>query len=427
VIYVPGSPGRERENPVVIQNHLDMVTVKHDDIDHNFERDALQLQINDGWLTANGTTLGADNGVGCAAALALMTDLDISHPPLELLFTVEEETGLFGAQKLDASLLSGTTMLNLDTEDWHELFIGCAGGRGWVLNRDLECTTIPDGHTGFALELQGLSGGHSGIQIHHQLGNANKLIAGWLMTAHPLGIRLSSLSGGVAHNVIPRSCRLSFSCPSDQAAELQRLNVQLLQRWTSYLPIADQSISLQLTAGSVDQVLTQSSQQLLINLLLIYPHGALSYHPADPAHLVELSSNLAVVELHNGKISLETSLRFFNDRQAQGLVDTVMAIADQFQLTPKEILNYPGWQPDLDSPLLAKGKALHKRLFGKEPKVKAIHAGLECGVLKSKKQDLDILSFGPTIKGAHSPSERLQIDTVEPFWLLLTELLAEPL
>jgi len=225
----------------------------------------------------------------------------------------------------------------------------------------------------------------------------------------------------------PVPAGLSFSCPSDQAAELQRLNVQLLQRWTSYLPIADQSISLQLTAGSVDQVLTQSSQQLLINLLLIYPHGALSYHPADPAHLVELSSNLAVVELHDGKLSLETSLRFFNDQQAQGLVDTVMAIADQFQLTPKEILNYPGWQPDLDSPLLAKGKALHKRLFGKEPKVKAIHAGLECGVLKSKKQDLDILSFGPTIKGAHSPSERLQIDTVEPFWLLLTELLAEPL
>lgn len=427
VVYVPASRGREQENPVVIQNHLDMVTVKRDDIDHDFEKDPLQLQIDDGWLTANGTTLGADNGLGCAAALALMTDPDISHPPLELLFTVEEETGLFGAQKVDAALLTGKAMLNLDTEDWNELFIGCAGGRGWFLYRDLETQPAPEGHSGFALELQGLSGGHSGMQIHQQLGNANKLMAEWITAAQPLGIRISQIKGGVAHNVIPRSCRITFSCDAENIAELHRLNERLIERWQSYLPVADQAVSLALKATSIDQVISQQHQHLLANLLLTYPHGALSYHPADPAELVELSSNLAVVELDDGQLSLETSLRFFNDLQAQGLVDTVMAIANQFQLTPKEILNYPGWQPDLDSPLLAKGKTLHTQLFGKAPDVKAIHAGLECGILKSKKPDLDILSFGPTIRGAHSPSERLKIDTVEPFWQLLTQLLAEPL
>jgi dipeptidase D len=427
VIYVPGSTGRETEGPVVIQNHLDMVTVKRDDIEHDFEQDALELKTNDGWLTANGTTLGADNGLGCAAALALMTDPTISHPPLELLFTVEEETGLFGAQKMDASLLSGKTMLNLDTEDWTELFIGCAGGRGWFFYRELETVKAPSDQAGFSLSLQGLSGGHSGMQIHQQLGNANKLIAEWLLAAQPLGVQLGNWKGGVAHNVIPRSCQIQFSCQTDKLPELQRLNEQLITRWQSYLPQPDQQLTLELTSASVEQVLTAPSQKLMINLLMTYPHGALSYHPADPAELVELSSNLAVVELEEGQLSLETSLRFFNDLQAQGLIDTVMAIADQFRLTPKEILNYPGWQPDLDSPLLARGIETYQQLFGARPEIKAIHAGLECGILKSKKPELDILSFGPTIRGAHSPSERLQIDTVEPFWQLLTQLLAKPL
>jgi dipeptidase D len=423
VVYVAGSEGRGEEAAVIIQNHLDMVTVKTDDKDHDFSRDALTLKVEDGWLLADRTTLGADNGLGCAAALALMTDSSVSHPPLELLFTVEEETGLYGASDLDAGLLSGRRMLNLDTEDWGEVFVGCAGGRGWILRREMERATEAGAGESWRVSLRGLAGGHSGIQIHQQLGNAIKLLGQWLVEARDLDVQLCAFDGGVAHNVIPREASLDFHCAPGLRTQLEALNAGLLARWQSYLPEADAELELCLEPVESALAVTPAAQALFQQLIMIFPHGAISYNLERPAELVDLSINLAILRLNANGLYLETTLRYFNEKQALGLAQQVLAIADWLEAEPEQTVNYPGWQPDFDNPLLAQTVALYEELFGNPPAIKAIHAGLECGILKSKQSDMDIVSFGPTIRGAHSPRERLEVATVPGFWQLLTTLL----
>ncbi|WP_116369101.1 beta-Ala-His dipeptidase [Parahaliea mediterranea] len=424
VVYVPGSAGREGEEAVIIQNHLDMVTVKTEDKAHDFHRDPLDLQVVDGWLRADRTTLGADNGIGCAAALAVLTDDSVSHPPLELLFTVDEETGLGGALELDASLLSGKRMLNLDTEDWNELYIGCAGGHSHTFRRQYRAVEAGDqGRVHFHLNLKGLSGGHSGIQIHEQLGNAIKLLVDFLQGVD--GVQLARLKAGVAHNVIPREGDAWFACDAAAVETVKARLATLLGHWRGYLPPADEGLVATLAECAPEALLSREDSTALLDVLAAFPHGAQSYNLAQPADLVDLSINLARCELQGGALFIESSLRFFNAEQSLPLRRQMASLARLAGLTLTDEGGYPGWQPDFDSPLLARGKALHERLFGVVPAVKAIHAGLECGILKSKKADVDILSFGPTIRGAHSPTERLQIDTVPPFWQLLTTLLAE--
>ncbi|MEH6585106.1 MAG: beta-Ala-His dipeptidase [Halioglobus sp.] len=423
VIYVPASTGRENSPTVIIQNHLDMVTVKTSDREHDFATDPLSLQVVDGWLSADRTTLGADNGVGCAAAIAVMTDPDVIHPPLELLFTVDEETGLGGALNLDASILSGTLMLNLDTEDWNELYIGCAGGAGWQFGRSFSEEPVSNGAECWQLTLRGLAGGHSGVQIHEQLGSAIKLL-GQSLRGTP-GLRLASIDVGVAHNVIPREGTVMFACDPGSAGDLEQRLELLRQQAVAYLPAADAGLELQLTPAQLDASLDEVDSMRLLDLIAAFPHGAQAYNLEQPADLVDISINLAVLTLEQGELYLESSYRFFSEDQSLPLQHSVLALARAFDLEITPDVGYPGWQPDFDSPLLEKGSALHQRMFGHRPAVKAIHAGLECGILKSKKPDVDILSFGPTIRGAHSPSERLQIDTVEPFWQFLKELLAE--
>lgn len=423
VVAVAASTGMAHCPTVIVQNHLDMVTVKTGDKVHDFEREPLTLWVADGWLQADRTTLGADNGVGCAAALALMTDTAVQHPPLELLFTVDEETGLCGALKLDASLLSGTRMLNLDTEDWHELYVGCAGGGGWEFIRTFATADVADGAEQWSLSIKGLAGGHSGIQIHQQLGNAIKLLGQCLQDIE--GLQLAHFDAGVAHNVIPREGCVGFTCAAGGgerlAARLQEIGPQVL----GYLPAADGELEFVLQPASLETGLDYDSSRTILDLIAAFPHGVQAYNLARPAELVDLSINLAIVRLREGEFFMESSFRFFNEDQGQPLQQSVLALARTFGLQVKPVVGYPGWQPDFDSPLLAQGCALHEQLFGHAPAVKAIHAGLECGILKSKKPDTDILSFGPTIRGAHSPTERLQIDTVAPFWLFLTALLAQ--
>lgn len=424
VVYVPGSTGRAQESPVVIQNHLDMVTVKTADKQHDFSADPLSLQVEDGWLLADRTTLGADNGLGCAAALALMTDSSFSHPPLELLFTVEEETGLYGATDLDASLLSGRRMLNLDTEDWGELFIGCAGGRGWIMRRPMDVQAPLDGAQFWCVTLRGLAGGHSGIQIHQQLGNAIKLLGQWLAAAQELGLQLTGFEGGVAHNVIPREASIVFCCAPGRELDLRALNEQMTARWQSYLGEADAALALELKRAAPAPVLEQSQQDIFTQLLLVFPHGAVSYNREQPADLVDLSINLALVRLDASGLYLETTLRYFNGEEALALEQQVQAIAGWLHAEVETTIDYPGWQPCFESQLLAQTAAVSEELFGDKAAVKAIHAGLECGIIKSKIDDIDVVSFGPTIRGAHSPRERLEIATVGPFWQLLTTLLS---
>ena len=423
VVTVPATPGFEPRGTVIIQNHLDMVTVKKADKEHDFSRDPLTLTVEEGWLRADRTTLGADNGVGCAAALALMTDPTVAHPPLELLFTVDEETGLGGALRLDASLLSGTRMLNLDTEEWQELYVGCTGGAGWQLSRDFATQPAPADARHWQLAIGGLAGGHSGIQIHEQLGNAIKLLVQCL---HGLeGVQLAALDVGVAHNVIPREGSVSFACPAAAGEELAARVEQVRQQALSYLPEADSRLVFELRAAQAGAVCSAADSAALLDLLGAFPHGVQAYNLALGSALADLSINLAIARLRHGAFLLESSYRFFNEHQSLPLQHTVLALARAYGLKVKTVVGYPGWQPDLGSPLLAQGCALHEKLFGRAPAVKAIHAGLECGILKGKKPELDILSFGPTIRGAHSPTERLQIDTVKPFWQFLTALLAQ--
>ncbi|MEM1114064.1 MAG: beta-Ala-His dipeptidase [Pseudomonadota bacterium] len=410
VVRVPASAGRENQPTVIVQNHLDMVTVKTDDKVHDFSRDPLALKVEDGWLLADRTTLGADNGVGCAAALAAMTDAEVERPPLELLFTVDEETGLGGALGLDSSMLTGSLMLNLDTEDWHELYIGCAGGAGWCFRREFEAA-LPEGNA-WRLSLKGLAGGHSGIQIHEQLGNAIKLVSQCLSSFD--GLRLAAFDAGVAHNVIPREAQAVFSC--DPGQDLHAIIDVLASQARSYLPEADRDMTWLLEEVPALPALSEPDSQAVLDIVAAMPHGAQAYSFAQPADLVDLSINLAVLRLEAGSLFIESSYRYFNRGQAEPLIQSVESLARAFELQVEADAGYPGWEPDFSGKLLAQGKALHKELFGFEPEVKAIHAGLECGILKSKKPDVDILSFGPTIRGAHSPTERLQIDTVEPFW-----------
>ena len=422
VVRVPGSTGREQESPVIIQNHLDMVTVKTEDKAHDFSADPLSLQVKEGWLCADRTTLGADNGVGCAAALAAMTDGSVSHPPLELLFTVDEETGLGGALNLDAGLLSGGRMLNLDTEDWNELYVGCAGGGGWQFTREFD--TVAEGNEAFwEISLKGLAGGHSGIQIHEQLGNAIKLLGQLLYSVS--GARLISMSGGVAHNVIPREGSVVLAVPADAEDQLRTQIDKLRTQWLGFLPPADAELELTMAPAAGGSGLSRSDTLSVLGLIAAFPHGVQAYNLAQPADLPDLSINLAVCTVEDGKLFLEASFRFFNYEQSLPLQQAVESLAAAFELHIEPQAGYPGWQPDFNSALLEQGAKVHERLFGFRPEVKAIHAGLECGILKSKKPDCDILSFGPTIRGAHSPTERLEIGTVAPFWDYLKAMLAD--
>lgn len=421
VVTVAASEGREGSPTVIIQNHLDMVTVKTSDKEHDFERDPLSLRVENGWLQADRTTLGADNGVGCAAALALMTDPQVLHPPLELLFTVDEETGLGGALNLDPGLMTGELMLNLDTEDWNELYIGCTGGGGWEFTRQLDAVAAQE--KCWRLSLQGLAGGHSGIQIHEQLGNAIKLLCQCLEDVQ--GLRLGAIDIGVAHNVIPREGHIDFACPDASLEQLRNSLAEWEDRWRAYLPASDHQLALSIAPAEKLELIDEQRSQGVLDLVSAWPHGAQAYNLQQPAELVDLSMNLAMLRLQRGELFIEASYRYFNWDQSLPLQRAVLALARAFELEVKPVVGYPGWEPDFDSPLLRRASELHRELFGESPAVKAIHAGLECGILKGKKPDTDILSFGPTIKGAHSPTERLKIDTVAPFWQFLTALLAQ--
>jgi dipeptidase D len=427
VVYVPASQGYENAPIVAIQNHLDMVTVKTGDKEHNFAADPLQLEIVDGWLKADRTTLGADNGIGVAAAMAVLTDETVVHPALELLFTTEEETGLHGASGLDASLLSATKMLNLDTEDWGEIYLGCAGGYGYDAHRQLKSKVPKPGLAAWTLHLKGLQGGHSGVQVHEQLGNANKLLVELLIEQKELEYQLVSFRGGFAHNVIAREASTVLMIDEKDLDTWKAAMSAAKDRWLSYLPEADSALEW-VFEPCMEQdlyVISQADTESFLNLISALPHGAQSYSLQHPADLVDLSCNLAVVSVKEGLLQIQTSLRFFNERQTVGLKQQIEAICTAFDLSTKCILDYPGWNPDFSSKLVAQAKALAEKITGKEVALKAIHAGLECGILLSKKPDMDIVSMGPTIRGAHSPTERLEISTVEPFWQLVKGLLAE--
>ncbi|MGE3609887.1 MAG: beta-Ala-His dipeptidase [Bacteriovoracaceae bacterium] len=422
IVYVPASKGYENHQTVIIQNHMDMVTDATPDRQINFTQDPI-ITFRDGdWIKADRTTLGADNGIGCAAALALMNDATISHPPLELLFTIDEETGLKGAWGVKAEYLQGKKMLNLDTEEWGSLYIGCAGGIDYEFKKSI--SMVPAKIKGKSLKLivGGFLGGHSGVDIHEQRGNAIKFLLDWMNSLPAESFEVAEWRGGKAHNIIPRDAFALINV-TDEKIVLEAMEKVSL-RWKSFLPESDRNFFAKIEAvDTLNEVMTSEDQKSLLNFLIAFPHGAHAYDLASSKELVALSNNLAITLMVRGQFYLQSSLRFFDRAECVGLENQIVALAQGFNVEYSKNGEYPSWKPVRENKLLDLVADKYQELYGKKAKVTAIHAGLECGILRDKIGPIDAVSFGPTIMGAHSPQERVHIPSVGSFWELLKEVL----
>lgn len=418
IIYVPGKNGREKDAPVIIQNHIDMVTDALAGREIDFSRDPIKTLVDGDWLTADRTTLGADNGIGCAAALATIFEKDLVHPPLELLFTVDEETGLNGALGLETKYLSGKKMLNLDTEEWGSLYIGCAGGIDYEFNQKFDFVNGASGLKSVKIDISGFIGGHSGLDIHEQRGNAIKFLAEILgEIKDKLSFELCEIKGGKAHNIIPREAFAVIRINETDIEKLDDICAHIEKRWRSFLPELDKAfvVNFEELEDASSQVLSDTDFSRVLGFILLMPHGAHKYD-LNAREIVSMSNNLAKVILKNGEFYSQSSLRFFDREEIKSLETQLRMIGKTFNINCETHSEYPSWKPVIDNPVLDTVKNCYKELYGDEPVVTAIHAGLECGILKSKLGELDVVSFGPTITGAHSPDERVYIPSVHKFW-----------
>jgi dipeptidase D len=428
VVVKPATAGYEDRPGVVLQGHLDMVCEQNRDGKHDFSCDPIELVIDDGWVRAEGTTLGADNGIGAAAMLAVLEDGFLVHGPLECLFTADEETGLTGALGIDPALISGRTLLNLDSEDEGRFTVGCAGGvTSWA---EIPVTgSRTDAATGWSVLLTGLEGGHSGVEIHRQTGNALKYGARFLaefLAAQPAGAwQVASLEGGDKHNAIPREALALLAGPSDGLAILRAATDAAAKIYAAELGPEGRGVRFEIASTPVPPwVLNPSSQQTFLDLLAAVPDGVQGWSKAVPG-LVETSCNLASLRVADNLVRLTTSQRSSSTTARD---ETTRRIAAAVRLAGGSVRHgdgYPAWAPAAVSPVRDKAVALWKRLNGTEAVVELIHAGLECGVIGDRVPGMDMLSFGPTIKGAHTPAERVEIDTVSRFYEFLTALLKD--
>lgn len=424
IVYVPATKGYEHKETVIIQNHMDMVTDATPDRKINFNTDPIVTFRDGDWIKADRTTLGADNGIGCAAALALMTDPSVEHPALELLFTIDEETGLKGAWGVKGELLKGRKMINLDTEEWGSVYIGCAGGIDYEFKKTLSMTKSGLNGISAKLIVGGFLGGHSGVDIHEQRGNAIKFLVEWLQRiAESQKCELAELRGGKAHNIIPRDAFALMNLQDLQKA--QAVGDAVLARWKAFMPKNDQNffIKIETTSDKFSDVFDLGDSSLMLSFLTAFPHGAHAYDLASSKELVSLSNNLAIVLMVRGQFFLQSSLRFFDRGECVGLENQVNALALGFGLEATKNGEYPSWKPIRENKLLDLVLSHYQSLFNQKAKVTAIHAGLECGILRDKIGPIDVVSFGPTIMGAHSPDERVNVPTVESFWTLLKAVL----
>jgi dipeptidase D len=420
------SSGREHAPMAAVQSHLDMVCEKNKETAHDFGRDPVILRRNGNFIAAAGTTLGADNGIGVAACLAIMEDPALSHGPLEFLFTVDEETGLTGAAGLQRDALKSRILFNLDTEDEGVLYVGCAGGCDSTGTLAMAFDPFPARHALYSLRVNGLRGGHSGIDIHMGRGNAIKLLSRALTTLSDHGVRLCSVSGGNKRNAIPREAEAQLALPVGRAAEIEQEAEKIDRTYKNELSASDNGVTVSLTAvpaghGRV-RVMKKAVQSRLVNLLNALPHGVIAMSQDIPG-LVETSTNLARVTMATRAVVVETSQRSSVESRKTEIVQAVGAVFALAGAGVRHGDGYPGWKPDLQSPLLKTAKETYRRLFGKEPLVKAVHAGLECGIIGEKFPGMDMLSLGPTIEMAHSPEERVNSDSVKRFRDYLTALL----
>jgi dipeptidase D len=425
VIKKPADKGMEDKPIVVLQSHMDMVCEKNSDKKFDFANDPIELKKKDDILTADGTTLGADDGIGVAAALAILEDESLTIGPIEALFTVDEETGLTGAFALSTDMLKGKTLLNLDSEDWGVITVGCAGGGNSEISLPISMQKADDSISWMKADVTGLRGGHSGVDVHEQRGNAVKLLTRilWKADHEGDGIFIATFDGGDKHNAIPREAHAIIGVKNEKLAE-KVMKAEANAILKEFKPI-DPKFSFSLTkADNPKNMLDEKSKQRLLNILHGLPHGVekMSY---DIEGLVETSTNLAKAKIEQSHVHILLSSRSSIMSALQDLRDRIHAIVLLAGGSVEEEEPYPGWKPDLDSNVLQLGKDLYKKKYGEEPVVEAIHAGLECGIIGEKFGGMDMISIGPTIKYPHSPEEQVTISTVEKFYDFVVNILEE--
>ncbi|MGL5030890.1 MAG: aminoacyl-histidine dipeptidase [Aeromonas sp.] len=422
IIKKPATAGMENRKIVVLQAHIDMVPQANADTQHNFTTDPIDAYVDGEWVTARGTTLGADNGIGMAGCLAVLADKTIKHGPLEVLLTTDEETGMTGAFGLEAGWLEGEILLNTDSEEDGEVYMGCAGGVDANIRFPLE---LVDATAGDAVELtvKGLRGGHSGCDIHRGLGNANKLLVRLLSAAEPLGIRLAEIHGGSLRNAIPREARATLLVPSASLNAFKALVDRYCGIYQTELAATEPNLTLLVNSvAKPAKLMSLALQQRLLNALLACPNGVMRMSDAMPG-VTETSTNLGVIKTQDGQVYVQCLIRSLIDSGRESVEQMTRALFTLAGASCEFTGAYPGWAPDVDSPIMALVRNSYQSLFGTVPNVMVIHAGLECGLFKSAYPAWDMVSFGPTIRGAHSPDEKVHIPAVERFWQLLVHVL----
>lgn len=424
IIRKPATPGMENRKGIVMQGHLDMVPQKNSDTKHDFENDPIDAWIDGEWVKARGTTLGADNGIGVAAAMTVLAAKDLVHGPVEALFTCDEETGMTGAFGLKGGWLKGDILLNMDSEDEGELYVGCAGGMNANIEFEYDEMIIPKGYSPYKLIVKGLKGGHSGLDINLGRGNANKLLVRFLKHAtQEMDVRLAEINGGGMRNAIPREAYAVVVVPTESIPEFIEAVSRYEKVYKAELSVTEPNLSFTAEeTAKPKSLIDERVQDDLIDSVYACPNGTIRISDSMPG-LVETSTNLATVKSENGVISVKCLLRSSVDSAKEDLCEMVESV---FSLAGGMVRfdgGYPGWKPNMDSAILKQMSKIYENKFGRIPEVKAIHAGLECGILGANYPHWDMISFGPTMRFPHSPDEKVNIATVQKFWDFLVETL----
>ncbi len=424
IIKKPATEGMENRKGIILQGHLDMVPQKNSDVDHDFEKDPIDAYVDGEWVTAKGTTLGADNGMGVAATMAVLEAKDLVHGPIEGLFTIDEETGMTGAEGLKPGLLDGDILLNLDSEDEGELYIGCAGGVNTNGDMDYNEEDVPEGMAAYKVAVKGLKGGHSGLDINLGRGNSNKIINALLVTAaEKFGLRVASVEGGNLRNAIPREAIAAVVVPKDKKDDFEAFVKEFEQIVKDEFAKTDAGVKVTAEAADMpEKVMEEKAQASLFKAVADCPNGMITMSP-DLEGIVETSTNLSVVKAEKGKMEMLSLQRSLTEEGKNKIAADVRTSHEAAGLKAVSSGDYPGWKPNPDSVILKEMKEIYNKKFGKVPEVKVIHAGLECGLLGSVYTNWDMISFGPTIRWPHSPDEKVNIATVKKFWDYLVETL----
>jgi dipeptidase D len=424
IIKKPATPGMEDRKGVILQGHLDMVPQKNSDINHNFETDPIQTYVEDGWVKAKGTTLGADNAIGVAAAMAILSEKGLKHGPIEVLMTCDEETGMTGAENLKAGVLNGEILLNLDSEDEGELYIGCAGGVDTNSVFSYNEDAVPAGMTAFDLSITGLKGGHSGLDINLGRGNACILLIRLMLNAsEKYGLRLTNINAGSLRNAIPREAFATVVVPETEVEKFKGFINEFFDSTKNELKNTDAGINITYKEATMPSNLIDAKTQAnLFKAVNNCPNGVIAMSK-DMEGVVETSSNLAVIKSGNGKIEVFTLQRSAVDADRDTLGAAIYKVFTDVGAKAENVGKYPGWKPNVNSPILKTMKEVYNNNWGKVPDVKVIHAGLECGILGATYPHWDMISFGPTIRNPHSPDEMVNVETVGMFWDYLVETL----